>query len=220
MPLGGNTSTTEQTTPSQTAETTSVVEEVAEEEEVLNIPDITLVVENGTGLPDANSYCDLDYAVEYCTMKGYTDWLKLSENQQKIFIIRGTEFVDNFYTWKGIRHRQSQSMAFPRDDIYDDDRYPVDGIPDKLKKACVEAAFLNASSSANTLFSTKDENGKVKKQKVDTLEVEYFNAEQSGLSAADVDYKTIYDILNKLLKGLYKTGDDANHVCTRAIWGC
>jgi len=220
MPLGGNTSTTEQTTPSQTAETTSVVEEVAEEEEVLNIPDITLVVENGTGLPDANSYCDLDYAVEYCTMKGYTDWLKLSENQQKIFIIRGTEFVDNFYTWKGIRHRQSQSMAFPRDDIYDDDRYPVDGIPDKLKKACIEAAFLNASSSANTLFSTKDENGKVKKQKVDTLEVEYFNAEQSGLSAADVDYKTIYDILNKLLKGLYKTGDDANHVCTRAIWGC
>ena len=220
MPLGGNTSTTEQTTPSQTADTTSVVEEVAEEEEVLNIPDITLVVENGTGLPDANSYCDLDYAVEYCTMKGYTDWLKLSENQQKIFIIRGTEFVDNFYTWKGIRHRQSQSMAFPRDDIYDDDRYPVDGIPDKLKKACIEAAFLNASSSANTLFSTKDENGKVKKQKVDTLEVEYFNAEQSGLSAADVDYKTIYDILNKLLKGLYKTGDDANHVCTRAIWEC
>lgn len=220
MPLGGNTSTTEQTTPSQTAETTSVVEEVAEEEEVLNIPDITLVVENGTGLPDANSYCDLDFAIEYCTMKGYTDWLKLSENQQKIFIIRGTEFVDNFYTWKGIRHRQSQSMAFPRDDIYDDDRYPVDGIPDKLKKACIEAAFLNASSSANTLFSTKDENGKVKKQKVDTLEVEYFNAEQSGLSAADVDYKTIYDILNKLLKGLYKTGDDANHVCTRAIWGC
>ena len=220
MPLGGNTSTTEQTTPSQTAETTSVVEEVAEEEEVLNIPDIALVVENGTGLPDANSYCDLDFAIEYCTMKGYTDWLKLSENQQKIFIIRGTEFVDNFYTWKGIRHKQSQSMAFPRDDIYDDDRYPVDGIPDKLKKACIEAAFLNASSSANTLFSTKDENGKVKKQKVDTLEVEYFNAEQSGLSAADVDYKTIYDILNKLLKGLYKTGDDANHVCTRAIWEC
>ena len=220
MPLGGNTSTTEQTTPSQTAETTSVVEEAVEEEEVLNIPDITLVVENGTGLPDANSYCDLDYAVEYCTMKGYTDWLKLSENEQKIFIIRGTEFVDNFYTWKGIRHRQSQSMAFPRDDIYDDDRYPVDGIPDKLKKACIEAAFLNASSSANTLFSTKDENGKVKKQKVDTLEVEYFNAEQSGLTAAEVDYKTIYDILNKLLKGLYKTGDDANHVCTRAIWEC
>lgn len=218
MPLGGNTSTTEQTTSSQTAETTSVVEEVAEEEEVLNIPDITLVVENGMGLPNANSYCDLDFAIEYCTMKGYTNWLKLTENQQKIFIIRGTEFVDNFYTWKGIRKRQSQSMAFPRDNIYDDDKYPVEGIPEKLKKACIEAAFLNASSSANTLFSTKDENGKVKKQKVDTLEVEYFNAEQSGLSAADVDYKTIYDILNKLLKGLYKTEDDANHVCTRAIW--
>ena len=215
MPLGGNTSTTEQTTSSQNTETTQ--SEVTEEE-VLNIPDITLVVEDGTGRSDANSYCDLDFALEYCVMKGYSNWLTLSENEQKVFIIRGTEFVDNFFTWKGIRHTQSQSMAFPRDEIYDDDRYPVNGIPDRLKKACIEAAFLNASSGSDTLFVTKDENGKVKKQKVDSLEVEYFSTQQNNEKASTVDYTSIYDILNKLLKGLYKTKDASGSVCTRAIW--
>lgn len=218
MPLG--TSTAEPTTSvSQTTseQTVQAVETVAEEK-ALNIPDITLVVEDGTGLPNANSYCDLDFAIEYCTMKGYADWLKLSDDEQKVFIIRGTEFVDNFYNWKGIRHRQSQSMAFPRDEIYDDDKYPVNGIPEKLKKACIEAAFLNATSGTSTLFSTKDENGGIKKQKVDTLEVEYFGNQKSG-SASDVDYTTIYDVLNKLLKGLYKTKDETSFVCTRAMWG-
>ena len=218
MPLG--TTTTESTTSvtqTTTEQTVQTVETVSEEKE-LNIPDITLVVEDGTGLPNANSYCDLDFAIEYCTMKGYTDWLKLSDSEQKVFIIRGTEFVDNFYNWKGIRHKQSQSMSFPRDEIYDDDKYPVNGIPERLKKACIEAAFLNSSSGTSTLFSTKDENGGIKKQKVDTLEVEYFGNQKSGDSSS-VDYTTIYDVLNKLLKGLYKTKDESSHVCTRAMWG-
>lgn len=212
MPLGENTSSGQ--TSSQTTETVDVVDEVKNQ----NIPEINLVVENGTGLSNANSYCNLDYALEYCTMKGYTNWQTLSEDEQKIFIIRGTEFVDNFFNWKGVRYRQSQSMAFPRDNLYDEDRYPVIGIPDKLKKACLEAAFLNASSGSDTLFSVKDENGDIKKQKVDSLEVEYFG-NQSNVSSQSVNYTTIYDVLNKLLKGLYKTKDEGSHICTRAVYG-
>lgn len=216
MPLGSNSST--ESTQANTNDVFDTAETVTEE--VKNIPDVTLVVEDGTGISNANSYCTLDYALEYCTMKGYTDWQNLSENEQKIYIIRGTEFVDNFYNWRGIRYRQSQSMAFPRDNIYDDDRYEVVGIPEKLKKACIEAAFLNVSSGANTLFSTKDENGAIKKKKVETLEIEYFGNQQatSSASAESVDYTTIYDILNKLLKGLYREKGEGGSVCTRAIW--
>ena len=222
MPLG-QTTTTEQTTTTTTTETSEqtsqIVEEVVEEK-AQNIPDITLVVEDGTGLPNANSYCDLDYALEYCVMKGYSDWQSLSEDMQKVYLIRGTEFVDNFYNWRGIRHRQSQSMAFPRDEIYDDDKYPVNGIPDKLKKACIEAAFLNVNAGKDTLFTTKDENGGIKRQKVDTLEVEYFGNQQNQTGDTfKIDYTSIYDILNKLLKGLYKLKDETSKVCTRAIYG-
>lgn len=216
MPLGGNTST--QTTSQTVENTTQVVEETVSENVVQNIPDISFVVEDGTGLPNANSYCDLDYALEYCVSKGYTNWLTLTEDMQKIYIIRGTEFVDNFYNWKGRRGSQSQSMAFPRLDLFDEDHYEVRGVPDKLKKACIEAAFLNSSSGSDTLFTTKDENGAIKRQKVDSLEVEYFSNQQNETNIKAVDYTTIYDILNKLLKGLYKEKGDGGSVCTRAVW--
>lgn len=217
MPLGNNTSTT---TESQTTATAVTEEEVVTEEVVNdNLPDITLIVEDGTGVPNANSYCNLDYALEYCTMKGYTSWQSLSENEQKVFIIRGTEFVDNFFNWRGRKGTASQALSFPRIDLYDDDQYLIHGIPDKLKKACLEAAFLNSTSDADTLFTTKDENGAIKKQKVDSLEVEYFNNQQTSLgNESYVDYTTIYDILNKLLKGLYMEKGASGSVCTRAIW--
>ena len=221
MPLGTNTSNTTSSETTTQNPSVEVTEEIVTEEEVVNsnLPNITLIVEDGTGIPNANSYCDLDYALEYCTMKGYTDWQNLSEDMQKVYIIRGTEFVDNFYNWRGVRRKQSQSMAFPRDEIYDDDRYPVNGIPDKLKKACLEAAFLNVTAGTSTLFSKKDENGGIKKQKVDTLEIEYFgNQQNQDATSSQIDYTSIYDILNKLLKGLYITKGN-NHVCTRAIYG-
>lgn len=215
MPLGNNTATSQTTQETEVEETE--VEQTATTETSENIPDVEMIVENGTGVPNANSYVDLDFALEYCVTKGYTNWLSLSENEQKTFLIRGTEFVDNFYQWKGRRFGQFQSLYFPRVDLYDNDNFPVTGIPARLKKACVEAAFLNASSGSDSLFTTKDENGKIKKQKVDTLEVEYFDSSTST-SESSVDYTSIYDVLNKLLKGLYKTKDEVGSVCTKAIY--
>lgn len=196
---------------------TPVLEESTPEVEK-NIPGIELIIEDGSGVPNANSYCDLDFALEYCAMKGYNDWLNLSEDEQKIYLIRGTEFVDNFYDWKGTRSFINQSMSFPREDVFDNDHFKVRGIPDKLKKACIEAAWLNNTSGSDTLFSSKDVNGQVKKQKVDTLEVEYFAKDNNtSLVSSQIDYTTIYDILNKLLKGLYKTSSSVSKVSGRLI---
>lgn len=214
MPLFSDTSESTDTTEETTTETTesSTTETTTES----NIPSVELIVEDGSGVDNANSYVDLDFALEYCTMKGYSDWLDLTDDEQKIYLIRGTEFVDNYYTWKGVRKYKTQSLSFPREELYDLDRYRVDGIPVALKKACIEAAWLNAESGTDTLFSTADENGDIKRQKVDSLEVEYFSSSESSNSSS-VDYTSIYDILNKLLKGLYKTSDDNSVVCTRVI---
>lgn len=198
------------------------VDTPVEEEPVVepNLPDIELIIEDGTGVPDSNVYCDLDYALQYCVTKGYTSWTELSEAEQKIYLVRGTDFVDNFYEWKGYTQKgQYQSLAFPRDRIYDDRGFEITGIPDKLKKACIEAAYLNATRGSDSLYETKDYNGKVKKQKVDTLEVEYFNNQTVTTDANEINYTSIYDILNKLLKGLYKTQSESR-TCTRGIWGC
>lgn len=221
MPLFSNTESSSTTTENQTSTENSSTESTStsttENSVKTNIPSIELIIENGDGIVNANSYVDLDFALEYCTMKGYSDWLDLSEDEQKIYLIRGTEFVDNYYQWKGIRRYKNQALSFPREDLFDLDRYRVDDIPTALKKACIEAAWLNAESGADTLFSTSDENGDVKRQKVDTLEVEYFSKSDSSNGSSSVDYTSIYDILNKLLKGLYKTADDSSKVCSRVI---
>lgn len=212
MPLFDNETTTENEdlTPD-----TPVVEEEQVIEEEKNLPEVNLIVEDGSGISDSNSYCDLDFALEYCVNHGYTSWVDMTEDEQKVYLIKGTSFVDNFYEWKGYKRTSVQSLEFPRNGLIDNNRTEILGIPNNLKKAVIEAAFINLSSEVDNLFVSRDENGAIKRQKVDELEVEYFG--ESETAEAEAEYKTTYQVLNKLLKGLYKE-KEMSSVCTKAIW--
>lgn len=212
MPLFDNETTTENEnlTPD-----TPVVEEEQVIEEEKNLPEVNLIVEDGSGISDSNSYCDLDFALEYCVNHGYTSWIDMTEDEQKVYLIKGTSFVDNFYEWKGYKRTSVQSLEFPRNGLIDNNRTEILGIPNNLKKAVIEAAFINLSSEVDNLFVSRDENGAIKRQKVDELEVEYFG--ESETAEAEAEYKTTYQVLNKLLKGLYKE-KEMSSVCTKAIW--
>lgn len=212
MPLFDNETTTENEdlTPD-----TPVVEEEQVIEEEKNLPEVNLIVEDGSGISDSNSYCDLDFALEYCVNHGYTSWIDMTEDEQKVYLIKGTSFVDNFYEWKGYKRTSVQSLEFPRNGLIDNNRTEILGIPNNLKKAVIEAAFINLSSEVDNLFVSRDENGAIKRQKVDELEVEYFG--ESEATETEAEYKTTYQVLNKLLKGLYKE-KEMSSVCTKAIW--
>lgn len=212
MPLFDNETTTENEglTPD-----TPVVEEEQVIEEEKNLPEVNLIVEDGSGISDSNSYCDLDFALEYCVNHGYTSWVDMTEDEQKVYLIKGTSFVDNFYEWKGYKRTSVQSLEFPRNGLIDNNRTEILGIPNNLKKAVIEAAFINLSSEVDNLFVSRDENGAIKRQKVDELEVEYFG--ESEATETEAEYKTTYQVLNKLLKGLYKE-KEMSSVCTKAIW--
>lgn len=212
MPLFDNETTTENEdlTPD-----TPVVEEEQVIEEEKNLPEVNLIVEDGSGISDSNSYCDLDFALEYCVNHGYTSWVDMTEDEQKVYLIKGTSFVDNFYEWKGYKRTSVQSLEFPRNGLIDNNRTEILGIPNNLKKAVIEAAFINLSSEVDNLFVSRDENGAIKRQKVDELEVEYFG--ESEVTETEAEYKTTYQVLNKLLKGLYKE-KEMSSVCTKAIW--
>lgn|SRR5574344_242814 len=173
---------------------------------------ITLIVEDGTGITDANTYVDLDYANTYLSNRGRTEWTALDDETKKKCLILGTDYIDKLYKWYGKRKYKNQVLAFPRLDLYDSDDFEVDGIPVNLKKAVCEAAYLNRSTE--TLFTTKDADGTVKREKVDTLEVEYFQKSTS----TTVDYTSIYDVLNTLLYGLYKTDSDAATYNVGVVW--
>lgn len=174
--------------------------------------EVSLVVEDGSCVPNANCYVSLEYADEYMKNTGHKEWAKLSDNSKKSYLINATKYIDRTYSkigWKGIKkYHRSQSLCFPRVELYDKDGFEVEGIPEELKEAVCEAGFISTTTS---LFVVKDSSGTVKRQKVDVLEVEYYSESDSSGG-----YISRFTILDSLLADFYKTKADSNRV-KRAI---
>jgi len=184
-------------------ETETPVEDPSESEELFK-----LIVEDGSCIDNANSYVTVAEVDAYQTERNRSDWLSLTEDEKKSAIIRAVQYIDGQFNWKGERKYDEQFLAFPRVDprmfdgfIRDYDNKPVKNIPRAIKVACCEAAYYGYKST-KLLYSTFDENGAVKRKKVDSLEVEYFSAEETFYN-----YVSKYASLNSILKGLYKSKD-------------
>jgi len=173
---------------------------------------VVLVVEDGSCVTGANTYISLEEAIEYQTKRNRTDWLELDESAQIATIIKGTQYVDNIYNWKGRRKFAEQELNFPRVMLRDSDGFEVVGIPKRLKTAVMEAAYYGYLGE---LFTTHDENGAIKRKKVDVLEVEYFSSSES-----EIDYISKYAALDAILKGLYFPKDWKGSINTHVCWRC
>lgn len=183
------------------------------DELVADNPLVNLIVEDGTGKVNANTYAALEYADAYHRSLGRTSWEELDEDTRRSRLVIATRYIDGSYPWKGTRRYRDQRLAFPRVDIMDADKFPVEGIPENLIMAVCEAAFLAVTDES--LFLVKDANGQVKREAVDNaVEVEYYQREASG------EYVSIYTVLDSLLRGLYKTANTRQRVNTRARWVC
>lgn len=194
-----------ETPPSDNPENTP--EDENNEPEVIPIE---LIVESGSCNESANSYVDLEFADKYNRERARSSWLSLDEETKKRCLILGTDYIDHYYKWHGRKATQKQSLSFPRVNLVDADGFCITGIPLNLKKAVVEAAYLNIDSE--TLFETEDENGSVKREKIDVLETEYFG------KGKDSKFSSIYTVLNSLLAGLFRTEEDQATFNVGAIW--
>lgn len=188
------------------------------EEEISKEPIVQVVVEDGTCVVGANSYVDLEFASYYLANRNKTDWLELTDDEKLASLVSATVYVDNKFNWKGRRKFEKQELCFPRVEIKDDDGFVVAGIPERLKKAVCEAAYLGWETE---LYETVDTNGNIKRkktrQKVDVLEDEQ-ETEYFENTKKEADYLSSYDILNSLLKGLYETNEKNGKVNSRARW--
>lgn len=163
---------------------------------------VNLVVEDGRGIPNANSYVSLAYCDEYMVNRNYSAWVEQSEYVRSAAIIKAMDYVDNIFLWKGTRMHKNQSLHFPRKDIQDEDGFDYTGeIPEQLKKAVCEAAF-NVFSQY-TLYARKSTDGAIKKEKkkadVVEIEKEYFSNEE-----VKVDWTSAYESLDTMLRGLFR----------------
>lgn len=183
---------------------------------------IELIVEEGGGLADANSYVSATYADTYAKNRNYDTWLSQSEYVKKASIIKAMDYVDNLFNWKGKKKFRNQALSFPRIGIIDNDDFDRSGeIPENLKKAICEAAFYVVNQY--TLFGKTDPDGPVKvnkeRKKADVAEIET-EVERKFFSKNEVtiDWTSAFQSLDTLLKGLFNDKSSLGTVNTRVRW--
>lgn len=163
---------------------------------------MALIVETGSGLPNADALISVTEADTYHAARGNSEWTGDNEAKEAS-IRRATAFLSNSYTWAGLRtHNRAQSLAWPRAGVCDAEGNGIasDEIPVEIKDACAEIALreLVTPGAMNPDFTQSE---MVKREKIGQIEVEYLNAS----SNADAQ-RPVLLVVRDLIGAFLKTG--------------
>jgi hypothetical protein len=154
---------------------------------------MTLVVEDETGLDNAESYLSIADADTYHSNRGNSAWTG-STAVKEAALRKATEYLDLTYSWKGDIFSTTQALNWPRTGISDSQGRELDyTVPQKIKDATAELALASLSSD---LLEIQDNSNYIKREKVEGLEVEYKDGSPTGKQ---------YLLVDRMLSGLYST---------------
>jgi hypothetical protein len=120
---------------------------------------MALVVEDGTGLANAESYISVADADTYHSKMGNSDWENLESADKEACLRRAAQFMVAVYRlkWQGRRVKQEQKLDWPRVGVVIKDLASSAGylapasyglfqvdynvVPDEVKNACAELAL-------------------------------------------------------------------------------
>jgi hypothetical protein len=116
---------------------------------------MTLTVETGTGLPNAESYASVEQADAYHAKRLNAIWASLDAPTKEGLLIKATEYIVGQYRerWKGVRTNTTQALDWPRYNVQLPDvgfgqvaaYVPSNVVPAEVVSACCWLA-LQASS--------------------------------------------------------------------------
>jgi hypothetical protein len=143
--------------------------------------DMAIVVEDGSGLANSESYVSVDDCVAYATLRGLS--FESQSGLQEAALRRATSYIDSTYgtLFNGTRAKiRAQKLAWPRNGAKDREGNPiaVNEIPIELRNATCEAA-LKELMAPNSLLPDLERGGKVKRLKAGSVEIEYSNGAPS-----------------------------------------
>lgn len=135
-----------------------------------------LIVENGTIVPDANSYATLEQIRTYAAGRGIE--LPADDEIVSTMAIRGMDYVGSFATrFKGIRTDLTQWLDWPRTGvIIDGVEFAPDYMPPQLYLAQSAAAM---EVSKGTELLPINTGAQIRAERIGQLSIEYFS--QRGL---------------------------------------
>jgi hypothetical protein len=158
----------------------------------------TLVVEDGTGLANANCYYAQADVTTYHADAGNAAWAAGSSANQIAAIIRATRAIDQmgYGRFYGTKHSSTQALQWPRDDAYDADDFELTLVPTAVKNALCEAALLELATPY-VLTPTLERGGQIQKEEVaGAVSVTYFNG-----AVSTTQYTTVTRALAPVMTG-------------------
>lgn len=155
---------------------------------------MALIVEDGSGRTDSESYISVANATARHAAFGNTNWADLATDEKEQALRRATAHMEQAYRtrWTGQRINSTQALSWPRAWVVVDG-YSVDSdiVPADIANACADLAFKAASGDLNP-----DIERAVIREKVGPLETEY-----SAHSPQSTRYRAIDMALAPYLKG-------------------
>lgn len=126
---------------------------------------MSLIIEDGSGIVDANSYVSIQEVMGYFRMRNLCP--KISEGD----LIASAEFLDVIYgsKYRGTKATTTQGLLFPRTQFYNSlgELVEANTIPEQLKIAQFHAAKLSSEGISLVSNVNPDDNLKSLKQSVD-----------------------------------------------------
>jgi len=107
---------------------------------------MALILEDGTGVTDADAYVPISDVDTYAANYGKTGWDALNSADKEIHIRRATKFIDNKYPFPGTPLKSTQGLFFPVQKLTIRG-HAVTGIPRSLKDATCELAIISANGT-------------------------------------------------------------------------
>lgn len=114
---------------------------------------MALIVEDGTGLADAESFASVAEATEYHAARGNAAWAALASDTLREQLLRkATDYMEAIYRtqWAGTRTKATQALSWPRYDVPLPDVLALGDVqqfvewtivPKPVKNACAELAL-------------------------------------------------------------------------------
>lgn len=167
---------------------------------------MALIVEDGTGKTDSESYLSVADADTYIAkfLDDPAAWTSLSPALKETALRKGTRYLNDVYglRWLGSRTNVDQALHFPRSGIVDYDGFIIedDEMPRELGDATAEAA-LRSVTETNGLLPDITETGSLKRKKLVAGPLESEKEYVGGTRLESKIYTTIERLLDRLVTG-------------------
>lgn len=159
-----------------------------------------MIVEDGTGKIDANSYVSLADANLYHAARGNSGWVG-GQGAKEVALIRATQAIDakGLRRFVGDKATSTQALAWPRTDATDAYGFDIaeTALPPALIKSICEAALIEIMNQG-ALEPTLERGGMVTRERVEgAIDISYANGAPQG---------TTYSVVTNALSPLLRSG--------------